>query len=452
MRVRVCAVVTCLVACWAAAGCVTDHPGIASEQQGIAELRVDAASLQAAHVTRVTVEGAGQIHDLVFNELTATYDAAMFLPTGTQSIIARAFSEDVLVGASTPVSVNVQTGLVTRVVLRILDLTVEPSTFSPLFDSLTFPTTIPAGGSAAFALSVIAPAHDPVTYQWSSDCADSTFSAAAAATTTWSKPTEGSCRIHVVATSNGLSLERSFLIVVFAGATSSGALDISGVFVTGPQVAFALDQGRCFRASGQASDASCASTVAAPSTLDLVITVFSWGASTARDFELSDNCGGGFGVISPTSDGLGAQWMPPASGGACILTARAINRDAVATTLALAVLARPGVVPVTHPPQLDVEFGDCLFSTPPGGAQDCGVLSAGGFTSLRVFPSWQDGTPGIMTVNDDCGGGRFHGTSSFQLNRGWQVTSPAGTTCHLTVDAINLQGAKTTTAMVYRLL
>src|ERR1044071_6247680 len=116
-----------------------------------------------------------------------------------------------LVGQSQPTAVQVTPGTITRGLLRILHLTGTPGQiYGPIFDSLSFPPTTDAGTTVTFAISVVAPLGDPVTYAWSSDCMDSMFTAASAATTGWSKAAQGTCTITVTAPSNGLTVGPSF--------------------------------------------------------------------------------------------------------------------------------------------------------------------------------------------------------------------------------------------------
>src|SRR5262249_37447330 len=156
-----------------------------------------------------TLAAAGQSQDLVQNFTTGTFDGTLILPAGTQSLVASAFSGDTLVGQSQPVSVDVQPGVVTRVTVRILDLTTDTPIYGPIVDSLSLPTTTEAGTHVTFAISVVAPLGDPVSYSWTSDCPDSAFSTPDAAATGWSKPTQGACNITVTATSNGFSVAQS---------------------------------------------------------------------------------------------------------------------------------------------------------------------------------------------------------------------------------------------------
>src|ERR1051325_6321169 len=101
-------------------GCTTTNPELDTDHQGV-ELHVDTKPFLTGPITRVSVEAAGQTQDLVFNPATQTFDGTLFLPAGMQSLVARAFGGDMLVGQSQPTPVQVTPGTITRVLLRILD-------------------------------------------------------------------------------------------------------------------------------------------------------------------------------------------------------------------------------------------------------------------------------------------------------------------------------------------
>lgn len=435
-----------------AVGCTTDDPDtLATGEQGLAEVHVDAAPLLAASITRVTLAAAGQTQDLALNSATGTFDGAMILPSGTQSLVASAFSGDTLVGQSQPASVDVQAGIVTRVMIRILDLTVQgPPTYGPIFDSLSYPTTTEAGASATFAISVIAPAGDPVTYAWTSDCADSTFSAPGAATTSWSKSAQGACTIHVTAASNGFSVMQSFAIVVFPAGSGSGAVAVSSTFVTAPMMILSLPAVGCF--VSQDGNASCPGTIASPTTSPYQVSVFHWGSSAPGALELSDDCGGRFGTDSRDAGNRFGSWLPPAGGGVCIVTARAVNGDGLASTISAAILVRAGSSATAQPPQLFGTLANgCSFqsSTSP---VDCGQVQAGGLFGLFGNMSWADGHPGSLTITDDCGGAQPEPSNSFFFDTSWALPSTPGTICTTTVHATNLEGVSSDAVARYQLV
>jgi hypothetical protein len=112
-----------------AAGCVGDHgPATISDERGLTEIRVDSAALLAVNITRVEVQTDDVTQNLVLDQETGTFDGTLILSPGPHTLVARAFTRqfffETLVGESQPVSVEVQPGLVTRVVIRILDLAV----------------------------------------------------------------------------------------------------------------------------------------------------------------------------------------------------------------------------------------------------------------------------------------------------------------------------------------
>jgi hypothetical protein len=447
----------CLRSLWIvmfALGC-TGHPEVREADQGVAELRIDASPLLASNVTRVTVETAGQTADLVSNAMTGTFDGTLLVPAGSHSFVARAFSDQTLVGQSAPTPAVVQVGAVTRVVIRILDITPDaPPVFGPIFDSLTYPTTVTAGAQASLAISVVAPAGDPVTYDWSSDCPDATFATPHAATTAWSKPSAGSCTIHIVATSNGFSVTQSFVIVVFPAGTSDGAVSISGVFVTEPVIRFELaDLGCTVGVMSGNGNASCSATIASPASTAFRLSVLSWGLSTPGTLDVSTNCGGLLGTTDRNPDLLGGPWVPPVAGGLCIFTAHATNGDGQTTTLEAAVLTRAGAaLPAAQPPDLSTQIDTPTSGCGPGGDRpaQCGTIPAGTPVLIQGIVFWRDGLAGDVTVTDSCAGAQtvnwIFGTFNSST---WIVPSMPGAMCTSTVVATNLEGGTTQRQIQY---
>ena len=79
-------------------GCVSergDDP--VASAQGRVEIHVD-PGFGVSDVTGVTLEAAGRTTSLFFNPSTATYDGLLSLPSGEQTLIARAFSGETLIG------------------------------------------------------------------------------------------------------------------------------------------------------------------------------------------------------------------------------------------------------------------------------------------------------------------------------------------------------------------
>jgi hypothetical protein len=424
-----------------------------TNEQGLTELRIDARALLAVGITQVTVAAGGQAQDLVLNPATGTYDGTMILPAGPQSLLAQAFSGATLVGASNPAAVTVQAGLVTHVVMHILDLTGSaPPLYGPILDSLVFPTTAQAMAPVTFAASVVAPAGDPVTYAWSSSCDDATFSAPASATTNWSKAAQGSCTITMIATSNGFSVAQSFEIVVFPPGSGSGAVDVSGLFVTAPSLFLAFPEVGCFISPG--GNSSCAGSLASPNVSSYSVSVTSWGGSTPSALTLSDNCGGRFGTSYTSPESRSGFWMPPLGAGVCILTATAVNSDGLAATLTAAILVRAGTQATAQPPSI---FGQlfpgptCIFATGLPDPTDCGSIPAGTPMTLFGNISWADGYPDSVTLLDDCGGGLVPPSNAFNFGSPWNLPNLPGQLCTVTIRATNLQGGMSQASAQYHL-
>lgn len=311
---------------------------------GLAEIRADVGR-DAQDITRVTVETATVSLELVANPDTGTFDGALLLPAGEQSLIARAFSDATQIGVSQPIIVTVQAGVITRVQIRILDTRDPASVYGPILDSLVYPTSVEAGASATFTISVVAPGGDAITYDWTSDCQGASFSSRHDATTAWSNATPGPCQIAVTASSNGISIQEAFSIVVFPVETATGAVDTTGVFVAAPVLHIDLPGLHCFVSPG--NNASCPDTIASPDTTAYQISVISWGTSTPGSLVVSDNCAGSFSALRPHLDVLTGMWLPPPPRGLCTITARAVNGDGVAARLSAAVLVHAGGAPTT---------------------------------------------------------------------------------------------------------
>lgn len=323
-------------------GCTTSAGDrVDGDRQGIAELRVDAGPLAISGITRVTVESGGVSQDLVFNDDDSTYEGTVILPAGAATLVARAFNGAVLVGQSQPTSVDITRDAVTRVFLAILDLRQSgPPRFGPIFDSLSFPTTVAVGAAARFAIAVIAPTGEPVTYAWTSDCSDATFTAPDAATTDWSRPTQGVCNVMVVATSSGLSVTRNFSIVVLP-ASEAGAVEVSAGFVFAPSIAFQIAGAGCLSLE---LDASCPTPIASPTLVTYTLSVFSWNSSPGT-FTVSDDCGGTFFPAFQNRDFVTGQWLPPVTAGICLLTARAVNQPGAVAVRGAAIIVQAGTAP-----------------------------------------------------------------------------------------------------------
>jgi len=426
---------------------------VSENDQGLTEFRIDARGLLDANVTRVTVEAGAQSLDLPLNPSTNTYDGAMLLPAGAQNLVARAFSGTTLVGVSNPTAVTIETGQVLHVAMRILDVTGSPPpVYGPILDSLVFPTTAQANAPATFTTSVIAPVGDPVSYAWSSNCSDATFSTPSSSTTTWTKPAQGACTITMIATSNGLSIAQNFEIVVFPPGSSSGGADVSASFVSTPSLYLSLHDVGCYIWPGY--NASCAGMIASPNVSSYSVTVTNWGGSTPGPITLSDNCGGQFGMASTTPESRSGHWLPPAGGGVCIITAHATSGDGVVSTVSAAVLVRAGTPPTAQAPQISGNSYPgpyCVFDSSSSTPMDCGSIPAG----TQLFPygylNWGSGHPGSLTLSDDCNGGLIQPDYAYSFSTTWNLPSTPGQICTMTVRATSLQGSTSEASVRYHL-
>jgi len=442
-----------LSACLLLVGCTANAPDTMSEaHQGIAEVHVAAPGFVAA-ITRVTVDAGGQTQDLVLDPMDGSFNGSLLLPAGPQTVVARAFAGDVLAGASNPVTVAVQASVATRITLRIIDLRVDQPVFGPIFDSSVVPSSASAGVPVVFSVSVVAPAGDPVDYQWASTCADSVFSAPTAASTSWSSASPGSCRIDLTATSNGFSISQSFVVVVFAAGAQNGALTVDGEFIAAPALSLVLSELGCAASSGGGSfgNASCSTTTAQPAVTTVVVSVLGWGLSTPGPITVTDNCGGRIGFEFGGDSFAEYAWLPPVAGGVCIVTVQAVNGDGAVGSASLAVLVRPGTPATSSPPLINAGTDTCFFSSSSGPSTTCFPVVAGSSQNLFAGVDYRDGHPGTLTVSDDCGGGILASTSASSIRQIWRLPSTPGALCTLTVTATSLEGTTSVVQGMYPL-
>lgn len=418
----------------------------------MAELRIDASQLIASDITRVTMVAERSGTDLELNPVTGTFDGALILTIGTHTIVARAFAGDTLVGESRPTPVVIQLGVVTRVQIKILDLTNQTSTYGPIIDSLTFPTTAEAGSPVEFALSAVVPGGGPLTYAWSSDCPDAVFSAPAAASTTWSTPTEGTCRIHATVTAGGITVDSLFSIVVFPQLELTGAADASGVFVDAPVVRFSLRRPECNLSTG-GDNASCANAIASPTVAEFTVSVLSWGGSAPGPIEVTQDCGGRLAIDPVLFDSVHGYWLPPVDRGVCILTARVENRDGATATLAPGILVRSGTPPTITSPMISARFFgfSCMFDGT-SSPVDCGLVPANSAVSVEARRSVSGGTLGPGSFSDDCGGGMDELSSgTLGFSRGWRTPPAPGRICTTTIRSTSAEGGESVATARYQL-
>jgi hypothetical protein len=435
--------------------CSAQSDSLAPDAQGTAELQIDASPLLAANVDHVTVDVAGQTTDLGFNDHTGTFDGTLLVPVGMQTFVAHAFAGQMLVGQSAPTPATIQAGAITRVMIRILDVTSDsPPVYGPILDSLSFPTTATAGAPASFAVSVVAPAGDPITYAWTSDCPDSTFASPTAAATTWTKATAGSCTIQIVASSNGFSVGQSFVIIVFPAGSNAGAASVSAAFIRHPEMQFSLFNFGCVSNSSPGLSASCATTIASPSNAHYLLNVFDWGGSTPGPFAVSVDCGGLIGTDQLSSSIVGGPWVPPLGGGLCFFTGTATNGDGLTATVHMAVLSHAGTaLPPADPPDVIGTLSNDRIGC--SAAEDmpteCPPFAVGAAIRAGASVNWFDGLVGGVTVTDSCAGPQaiVNASPGFHNTAPWTVSGRPGQACTTTITATNLEGGSLTRTIQY---
>jgi hypothetical protein len=182
--------------------------------------------------------------------------------------------------------------------------------------------------------------------------------------------------------------------------------------------------------------------------------VFDWGNSAPGTIEVSNDCDGRMGTTTRSANDVTGNWLPPVTGGVCILTARAVNSDGLATTVAAGLLVRAGTVPAIPLPPVasGVLFGTGILctlgdATPP----DCGPVQAGVTLQLNYGVSLVDNAvPGAATLTDSCAG-PLPVTNFFFGNPSWTVPSTPGASCTLTLHLETLQGSSSQLAAQYQI-
>jgi len=436
MRSLICIWTVCAVVI----GCAAPGPDSAGDvRQDIAEISVSANVVDFA--VHVILDVDGETKELTFQPTAATATGSLFVTPGTRTVVARAFLNDELIAASNPVIVEAQALVTTHVALRLIDVSAPQPRFGPIFDSIVFPTAVQAGVNAAFSATAVSPGNDPITYRWSSSCPDSTFGTTDTPTTTWFKPAVGSCQVTIVAVSRGISTSASFTIEVFPAGQADGAFDVTAVIVFNPQVFLTLDGLACGTDSS-VGGGSCSSTIGLPSTSTFFMTVDDWRLSTPGTLDLSDSCGGEVRIVATTSTSIEGVWSPPASGGLCFLTGRAINGDGGVATVVAAVVTHPGTPGTSSVPQIDARVsvgnGPCRFQNSAGSEPtQCGTAQSIFFAEVEPTVDWGTGDPGTVRIAADCGG-----PPSTRVPYEWMPRGASGDRCTVTVRATSLQGVE----------
>lgn len=339
-----------------AAGCTqesdTSPPTDTPISFGSARIDIISTRVSAGEVTRVTIEStSGHAAELARNDQTGSFSGALVLPVGPTELIGRAFIDGTLVAESQPVPVEIQEGIVTSVSIRLLDLTGgDDADHGPFVLSLVHPATTVANQPVALSVTAVDPDGDALTFAWSDDCADSTFSDAQAAATEWVKTTAGACRLSLTVSAGDLSVTEAFSLVAFEETSATGAVSVDGVIVSAPRVVLQLHYSSYCEVFTGIQNASCADAIAAPA-VAFVSAFVDWGNAAPGTFAISDDCGGTFLPFSEENPFFAeGEWTPPSAQSVCLITAQATSADGVSGKISAALLVQAGASPPPPPP------------------------------------------------------------------------------------------------------
>jgi hypothetical protein len=419
-----------------------------TDATGTARIHLITPQVFDFQLTRVSVEtNTGFTVDLARDQQTGDFGGSLALPAGVHEITGRAFVDAEQVGASNPVTAEIQAGAITQIMIQILDTTGgDQPDFGPILESLSHPTSTTVGVEVIFAASVIDLDGTPVSIAWDDDCSDSSFTSPQEAMTGWSKATPGTCRVTISAASGGQTLATSFNIAVFEAGANQGAADIVSEFISAPSISLflGLPEGFC-SVDRFAGNASCASAIASPSTASVQASV-NWENATPGNFTVVDDCGGAFGVFANQSF-VDGQWLPPVQGAICRVTARAISQEGIVSEMTAAVLVRPGTPrQPTGAPRITVNaFLPAVFcqGDSENGEAFCGSMRPGAFLNFDGNLTWADTIPGQLEVSDSCGGvfsNRFTDTRGGFYSGSWQAPAMPAPGCAMTITATSLEG------------
>jgi len=328
--------VAAIVTSVAGTGCGADMD-ISSASAHI-EIRVPEAF--AGVIARMSVQIDGG-EEVALDAAGGTFTGMLMVPAGVRTFVGRAYDTNgALVGQSQPLQAQITAGVIQGVQLMILDVSEGPSQFGPALLGLTYPETGEVDQPFTFALNAVDPDGDAVAIQWTSTCADSTFSDATAATTTWTRSVTGGCGITVTAASSGFTVSRTFSVVVFPAGSQQGAVNVSGQFVPAPsqpQLSLSYSTGSCSIYAG-VLDSTCQNPVRPGEAVNWSVYAYDGNYNTAS---ISDNCGGTFSTYYDYGYQKGGYWYPPAGQTSCIITATSTNYNGASAHVRAGVVFQP---------------------------------------------------------------------------------------------------------------
>lgn len=425
-------------------GCTGPELG-SNQAMGTARVHIEASRTDPYEITRVRVTAEGGFETELVREGETGFVGTLLLPAGPNTLVGEAFVFDELVGASAPVLVEIQGGLVTAATIRILDLTGGQDVgHSPIVLSLTHPLSTMVAQPAMLAISAVDPDGDPISATWFSECGDAVLSSPNDFVTDFTPFTPGTCRVHVTVSDGDLSVTKSFNIAIFEEDAAGGAVNLDGVFVSAPQVFLDIyTETYTCHVSSFADDGTCAGSLSAP-TRPYISAFVNWGNAVPGVIEITDNCGGQFRLPYSDPNYFQTEWLPPIDESVCLITARATSSEGVFNQLSAALLIRAGEAPPPADIQAFVALqqveGDCFLS-PGESAVDCPSIRAGNPAFLHVEVFWDNAVPGVIDVRDDCGGELLlHYSDPFFLQADWLAPFTSGQQCTIQVDAQSAEG------------
>jgi hypothetical protein len=312
-------------------GCAPDH--------GVGHVAVAVRGLtEAGSITGVTVESGGTTATLAFDSAKGGYSGSLALPVGPQHLTVKAFAGTTVAGLGTA-DVNITVNTTTTVSVSVLDVTGGQTHVAagPYITALTSSSTSAVvNQSLTLTVSALDAENNTLSYAWTSSCANSTFGAPTAATTSWQASATGSCRLTVTVTAKNLTDTQSLELFVFEAGNDKGAAAIDATYVPSPSIVYVQVTGTSTTGSpltcaiyGSDNDSMCRTPFAAANAMQVYI-----GFNGDNTATLTDSCGGTITPFSSTS----FQYTPVK--GLCTLTGTVTNSHNLNSSLSASIFTK----------------------------------------------------------------------------------------------------------------
>ncbi len=329
-----------LAACGSAQTPTYETP--AAAKSGKTLVSVKAADVTGAGVT-VSAQPAG-ITQALTQDTSGNFSGALVLPSGSETLTAVVTDANGNTIGTGSTSVVVVEGVSSAVALTIAGTPQGQSSIAPILTAVTVSNlTATAGEAVTVSASATDLQGNAVTYQWTSTCADGAFADATAATTTWSKASEGACTLTVTATSSAGAASQSLNVAVLSG-PGDGAVTITGTFVQAwiQEIFVSSPAGNAaWIFPSSSADSSMTSAMTAGVGTSVYLYVSSNG--TGETATLTDSCGGVIANSQAGSYEYVFTWTPASvtTPTACELTTSVLLGSAVLSTYSVGVLVNP---------------------------------------------------------------------------------------------------------------